>query len=84
MKGRILFTHLIADVIIAPTGTAWRNLSEDSATISIVVTNSENVSWWAGIVEHGCRMPLSNGYSADMRGNNYQNQGPALLLSGSG
>src|ERR1035438_2846992 len=57
---------------------------QDSATNSILVKHSENVSWWAGIVEHGFQMPLADGYAANVCGENYENQVQPLLLSDQG
>ncbi len=45
---------------------------------------SSNESWWLGIINHGEKMPLTEGYSANMEGNNYGNQIQPLLLSSDG
>ena len=50
----------------------------------IWVPQSAGVYWWAGIVDHGFRMPLTNGYEADLAGETYGNQGQPLLLSSHG
>jgi hypothetical protein len=57
---------------------------QDSATNSVLVKHLENVSWWAGIVEHGFQMPLADGYAANVCGENYENQVQPLLLSNQG
>ena len=48
------------------------------------VSSIPDVSWWLGIIDHGCQMPLTNGYTADVNGNNYGNQVQPLLLSDHG
>jgi len=53
-------------------------------TSSVVTLNSTNSVWWAGIIDHGHRMPLAEGYQADMRGDTYGNQAQPLLLSSQG
>jgi alpha-glucosidase (family GH31 glycosyl hydrolase) len=50
----------------------------------IWIPNSAGVYWWAGIIDHGFQMPLTNGYAADLRGDTYGNQGQPLLLSSQG
>jgi alpha-glucosidase (family GH31 glycosyl hydrolase) len=80
MRGRILFLIALSMLPCCIHGQPV----QDSARNRIVVTNSENTSWWAGIVEHGYQMPLTNGYSANICVNNYQNQVQPLLLSDHG
>jgi alpha-glucosidase len=55
-----------------------------TATNCIVVEKSTGVYWWAGIIEDGFEMPLSDGYAANVCGQNYQNQVQPLLLSNNG
>ncbi|HWX20945.1 MAG TPA: glycoside hydrolase family 31 protein [Candidatus Binatia bacterium] len=50
----------------------------------VAVSTSTNACWWAGIIEHGFRMPLADGYQADMCGDTYGNQSQPLLLSSQG
>ncbi len=50
----------------------------------IWLPKSAGVYWWAGIIDHGFRMPLTNGYEADLLGETYGNQGQPLLLSSQG
>ena len=57
---------------------------QDAVTNSIVVEKSTNVSWWAGIIEHGFQMPLADGYTANICEKNYENQIQPLLLSDQG
>jgi alpha-glucosidase (family GH31 glycosyl hydrolase) len=55
-----------------------------TATNCIVVEKSPDAYWWAGIIEDGFEMPLSDGYAANICGQNYQNQVQPLLLSNNG
>jgi alpha-glucosidase len=48
------------------------------------VATPPHTSWWAGIIEDGFKMPLTNGYVVDVRGDNHQNQVQPLLLSNQG
>ena len=50
----------------------------------IWIPKSAGVYWWAGIIDHGFQMPLTNGYEADLLGETYGNQGQPLLLSSQG
>jgi alpha-glucosidase len=50
----------------------------------IWLPKSEGVYWWAGIIDHGFQMPLTNGYEADLLGETYGNQGQPLLFSSQG
>lgn len=40
----------------------------------IAIPVKENVAWWSGVVNHGEKMPIKNGYHADFE-SNYGNQG---------
>ena len=44
----------------------------------------KNVNWWAGVLIEGHKMPLKNGYEAQLFGTSYYNQLQPLLLSNSG
>jgi len=59
-------------------------LLQGADTNSILVTKQTNVSWWVGVIEHGYQMPLTNGYTANVCGENYENQVQPLLLSDQG
>lgn len=74
---------LIAGLISLPQ-VIFGQLARSTATNIVLVKSTNNVSWWAGIVEHGSQMPLTNGYSANVWGENYQNQVQPLLLSDQG
>ncbi len=50
----------------------------------VVLPDQNGVAWWGGVVTHGNRMPLQNGYTADLTANNYGNQVAPLLLSARG
>jgi alpha-glucosidase (family GH31 glycosyl hydrolase) len=56
----------------------------EEGTDRIVIPKATNVSWWAGIIEHGFEMPLAEGYTANTYGDNYENQVQPLLLSSRG
>lgn len=57
---------------------------QNSGAEGIAIPTSTNVSWWAGIIEDGYKMPLAEGYAIDVRGDNHQNQIQPLLLSSEG
>lgn len=48
------------------------------------VKTSPEIQWWAGIIREGHKMPLQNGYTADLYGQCWRNQLQPLLLSTSG
>jgi alpha-glucosidase len=50
----------------------------------VAISTSTNACWWAGIIDHGFQMPLTNGYEADLFADTYGNQGQPLLLSSQG
>ena len=56
----------------------------NSEASRIWIPKSAGVYWWAGIIDHGFQMPLTNGYEADLLGETYGNQGQPLLLSSQG
>jgi alpha-glucosidase (family GH31 glycosyl hydrolase) len=43
-----------------------------------------DTAWWAGVVNHGHRMPVAGGYRIDLNGNLYGNQAQPLMLSDRG
>jgi len=51
---------------------------------SIEVKINNDTKWWAGIIFEGHKMPLENGYSADLFGTCWYNQLQPLLLSTDG
>jgi len=80
MRGRLCLLILLAWVQHAAQGQALL----ETCTDRILVPKSTNVSWWAGIIEHGFEMPLAEGYAANTDAENYQNQVQPLLLSNEG
>jgi alpha-glucosidase len=56
----------------------------DGAAGRIWIPKSAGVFWWAGIIDHGFQMPLTDGYEADLLGETYGNQAQPLLLSSQG
>jgi len=58
--------------------------AEKSDPAQIRIPRAAGVYWWAGIIDHGFQMPLTNGYEADLLGDTYGNQGQPLLLSSQG
>ena len=51
---------------------------------NLEVEIKKNVDWYAGILIEGHKMPLKNGYEAQLYGTSYYNQLQPLLLSTSG
>ena len=51
---------------------------------NLEVKLESNTSWWAGIIIEGHKMPLENGYEANLYGTSYFNQLQPLLLSSAG
>lgn len=70
----------LSALLLPASGQALPGTDANTTTIS----SSTNVSWWAGIIEDGFKMPLTNGYEIDVRGDNHQNQVQPLLLSDQG
>jgi alpha-glucosidase len=73
---------IVAAVLLWPRafGQSPGNAGAGCLTIPIAT----NVNWWAGIIQDGFRMPLKEGYAADVRGDNHQNQVQPLCLSDHG
>jgi alpha-glucosidase (family GH31 glycosyl hydrolase) len=76
---KILFLFLITFVFYCVVNAQPTNFT-DSLTVKV----ANNTYWWAGIIEHGSKMPLAKPYQADFRNNCYTNQVQPLLLSTSG
>ncbi|HYG21354.1 MAG TPA: glycoside hydrolase family 31 protein [Verrucomicrobiae bacterium] len=66
------------------TGSAAANSAPATNASRVVVSAQTKTSWWGGVIEHGYRMPLAEGYEADLCGDTYGNQGQPLLLSSRG
>ena len=80
MKAR-LFILFVLNLAI---GCLPAELAPATSSECLLVSNPTNTCWWAGIIDHGYRMPLAEGYAADLCGDTYGNQGQPLLLSSSG
>ena len=55
---------------------------ENGDTMTIQFTS--NTKWWAGIIQDGHKMPLKNGFEANLSDPNWWNQLQPLLLSNDG
>jgi alpha-glucosidase (family GH31 glycosyl hydrolase) len=80
VNSRLAFSIALAAFPLSMFGQPFHAVDANS----ILIKDATNVSWWAGIIEHGFQMPLADGYSADVYGENYQNQVQPLLLSDQG
>jgi len=76
-KNKIIYVLFL--VIVFTNSFAQQN---ETKKISLPVFSKD--SWWLGIINHGERMPLKDGYSANLNGENYGNQTQPLLLSSDG
>lgn len=79
---RYHFCVLVVLAVLPNWGLAVESPNLDGNTISIVTP--KEISWWAGVVQDGFQMPMSNGYQADVRGDNHQNQVQPVVLSSRG
>jgi len=80
MKLRLCF--LLA--LLAFPGAFRAATSGETNFNRVAIALAPDSYWWAGIIEHGFQMPLTNGYEADLAGDTYGNQGQPLLLSSQG
>jgi alpha-glucosidase len=80
MRGRFALFVILAGLQLAMQGQSLPEHCVDC----IRLPESTNVCWWAGIIEHGFQMPLSEGYTANTDADNYENQVQPLLLSDQG
>ena len=77
--------HLVVLLALAlAAGSAAAEPTTAANTDHLLVSTSTNACWWAGVINHGDRMPLAEGYEADLRGDTYGNQAQPLLLSSQG
>ena len=60
------------------------NMEAQKAQEPFSVKTTPETQWWAGIIREGHKMPLQNGYTADMYGQCWRNQLQPLLLSTEG
>jgi len=77
--------HLIILVTLTlAAGSVAAEPKTAANTNHLLVSTSTNTCWWAGIIDHGHQMPLTEGYEANLYGNTYGNQAQPLLLSSQG
>ena len=75
-----MYKHLIFSILIFLFHkSCGQNLYEN-----LEIEIKKNVDWYAGILIEGHKMPLNDGYEADLYGTSYYNQLQPLLLSTSG
>ena len=75
-----MYRHLIFSILIFLFHKSHgQNLYEN-----LEIEIKKNVDWYAGILIEGHKMPLNDGYEADLYGTSYFNQLQPLLLSTSG
>src|SRR5512135_2100275 len=73
-------THFVVLLALAlAAGSAAAEPTTSKNTDHLLVSTSTNACWWAGVINHGDRMPLAEGYRADLRGDTYGNQAQPLL-----
>ena len=65
------------------TLTSWNAAIAQTST-RVALPLVPDTAWWSGVVTHGHRMPVRDGYVADLRANTYGNQAQPLLLSDRG
>jgi len=76
------FCFLILLIALPNWGRAAEPSVGNDNTISISTT--KEISWWAGVVQDGFQMPMTNSYQVDVRGDNHQNQVQPVVLSSRG
>jgi Glycosyl hydrolases family 31 len=74
--------RVLALTLLAPRVSGQTPQAADAGCLALAV--STNVHWWAGVIQDGFQMPLTEGYTVDVRGNNHENQVQPLLLSSQG
>jgi len=75
---KLVITLIFA--LLSAFGWGQQNNFADSLSVKF----GNNTLWWAGVIEHGSKMPLTKPYQSDFRHNCYTNQVQPLLLSSSG
>ena len=75
-----MYRHLIFSILIFLFHKSRGQDLYENLEIEI----KKNVDWYAGILIEGHKMPLKDGYEADLYGTSYFNQLQPLLLSTSG
>lgn len=81
MRGCVSLVFAFA---IIPGLAVGQALNDAQSPPIISITSPTNVAWWAGIIEDGFKMPLTDGYQIDVWGDNHQNQIQPLILSDQG
>jgi len=76
--GHGLFSLLMI-CLLSGAGYGQNAILPDSLTIPV----GKNTGWWAGVINHGNRMPLTGPYQADFH-SNYGNQVQPLMISSNG
>jgi hypothetical protein len=72
--------HLVLGLALLPA-CVFSQTPEPTDVGCLTITTQTNVKWWAGIIQDGFQMPLTDGYMVDVHGNNHENQVQPLLLS---
>jgi len=76
------FCFLVVFTVLPNWVRAAEPAADENNTISIVTP--KEICWWAGIVQDGFQMPMTDGYQVDVRGDNHQNQVQPVVLSSQG
>lgn len=79
ISNRFSYAFLIIVMLLMTNGYGQVVQPNDSLIINV----AEDTYWWAGVVNHGNRMPFTQEYQADFN-SNYGNQVQPLLLSNRG
>jgi alpha-glucosidase (family GH31 glycosyl hydrolase) len=75
--------HLVLALSLLPA-CVFSQTPQPADAGCLTISISTNVNWWAGVIQDGCQMPLTDGYVVDVHGNNHENQVQPLLLSSHG
>jgi alpha-glucosidase (family GH31 glycosyl hydrolase) len=78
---RLLLSAILLGLCIKPL---LAQVAQTGSGTAVTIKMSANVCWWAGIIEDGFKMPLTDGYHINTWGDNDQNQVQPLLLSSQG
>lgn len=78
---RFIFSFIL---LVLCVGSLVGQTAQSGSGTVLTIKMSTNVYWWAGIIEDGFNMPLTDGYQINTWGNNDQNQVQPLLLSSQG
>jgi alpha-glucosidase len=78
-KSSILLYNLITGLLLSGAVYGQNVSHHDSLDINV----EKNTYWWAGVINHGNKMPLRESYQANFN-SNYGNQVQPLMLSSTG